>query len=203
MTITAARYDRAIVEGPLFPAVWKIAWPTMGEYLVRDEGIWWSVNGSQENTLEREGGDCVQERATFDWAEFRCEAIQLHFRFTMTVQRFEVLPMEGWNPRDSVVPAPAPESKVITMVRTVTLVIAKGAGSGLSVARNRAPLAAARSRAVVVSIMTSQGEPGRAVQGAPAAGGFPTGLWLEECRCHSSRWNADSGLNLMLVPVVA
>ncbi len=29
MTITAARYDRAIVEGPLFPAVWKIAWPTM------------------------------------------------------------------------------------------------------------------------------------------------------------------------------
>jgi len=87
----------------------------MGEYLVRDEGIWWSVNGSQENTLEREGGDCVQERATFDWAECRCEAIQLHFRFTMTVQRFEVLPMEGWNPRDSVVPAPAPESKVITM----------------------------------------------------------------------------------------
>jgi hypothetical protein len=87
----------------------------MGEYLVRDEGIWWSVNGSQENTLEHEGGACLQERATFDWAEFRCEAIQLHFRFTMTVQRFEVLPMEGWNPRDSVVPAPTPESKVITM----------------------------------------------------------------------------------------
>ena len=87
----------------------------MGEYLVRDEGIWWSVDGSQENTLEREGGDCTQELATLDWAEFRCEAIRLHFRFTMTVQRFEVLPMEGWNPRDSVVPAPAPESKVITM----------------------------------------------------------------------------------------
>ena len=76
----------------------------------------------------------------------------------------------------------------LVMVRTVTLVIAKGAGSGPSVARNRAPPAAARSRAV---------------KGAPAAGGFPTGLWLEECRCHSSRWNADSGLNLMLVPVVA
>jgi hypothetical protein len=33
----------------------------------------------------------------------------------MTVQRFVVMPMEGWNPRDSVPPAPAPESKVITM----------------------------------------------------------------------------------------
>ena len=87
----------------------------MGEYLVRDEGIWWSVDGSQENTLEHEGGDCTQQRANFDYAEFSCEAIQLHFRFTMTVQRFNVLPMEGWNPRDSVLPAPAPESKVITM----------------------------------------------------------------------------------------
>ena len=24
-----ARYDRSIVEGPLGPAVWKIAWPSM------------------------------------------------------------------------------------------------------------------------------------------------------------------------------
>ncbi|HMG11827.1 MAG TPA: hypothetical protein VK571_01500, partial [Gemmatimonadaceae bacterium] len=23
------RYDRSIVEGPLLPAVWKLAWPTM------------------------------------------------------------------------------------------------------------------------------------------------------------------------------
>src|ERR671914_881227 len=26
---TATRYDRSIIEGPLQPAVWKIAWPTM------------------------------------------------------------------------------------------------------------------------------------------------------------------------------
>src|ERR1044071_3338686 len=26
---TKSRYDRSIVEGPLRPAVWKIAWPTM------------------------------------------------------------------------------------------------------------------------------------------------------------------------------
>src|SRR3954469_14585712 len=25
----ARRYDRSIIEGPLAPAVWKIAWPTM------------------------------------------------------------------------------------------------------------------------------------------------------------------------------
>ncbi|MFO7894184.1 MAG: hypothetical protein R6U63_10630 [Longimicrobiales bacterium] len=24
-----SRYDRSIVEGPLLPAVWTIAWPTM------------------------------------------------------------------------------------------------------------------------------------------------------------------------------
>ena len=29
MTETASRYDRSIVAGPLQPAVWKIAWPTM------------------------------------------------------------------------------------------------------------------------------------------------------------------------------
>ncbi|HJP87152.1 MAG TPA: hypothetical protein VJ852_14270, partial [Gemmatimonadaceae bacterium] len=23
------RYDRSIIEGPLLPAVWKLAWPTM------------------------------------------------------------------------------------------------------------------------------------------------------------------------------
>ena len=28
-TAAASRYDRSIVEGPLRPAVWKIAWPTM------------------------------------------------------------------------------------------------------------------------------------------------------------------------------
>src|SRR5918992_3694743 len=28
-TTTKSRYDRSIVEGPLRPAVWKIAWPTM------------------------------------------------------------------------------------------------------------------------------------------------------------------------------
>jgi hypothetical protein len=87
----------------------------MGEYLVRDEGIWWSVDGSQENALAEEGGECTQSRAIFDWAEFRCAAIRVDFRFTMTVQRFSVMPMEGWNPRDSVPPAPVPESRVISM----------------------------------------------------------------------------------------
>src|SRR4029079_19347868 len=28
-TATKPRYDRSIVDGPLRPAVWKIAWPTM------------------------------------------------------------------------------------------------------------------------------------------------------------------------------
>ena len=27
--VAKSRYDRSIVEGPLLPAVWKLAWPTM------------------------------------------------------------------------------------------------------------------------------------------------------------------------------
>src|SRR6476620_4241517 len=28
-TIKASRYDRSLIEGPIVPAVWKLAWPTM------------------------------------------------------------------------------------------------------------------------------------------------------------------------------
>ena len=28
------RYDRSIIEGPLIPAVWKIAWPTMLQNII-------------------------------------------------------------------------------------------------------------------------------------------------------------------------
>ena len=34
MTAPASRYDRSLVEGPLRPAVWKLAWPTMLTNLV-------------------------------------------------------------------------------------------------------------------------------------------------------------------------
>src|SRR5258705_13485560 len=28
-TIKASKYDRSLIEGPIVPAVWKLAWPTM------------------------------------------------------------------------------------------------------------------------------------------------------------------------------
>ena len=33
-TVRKSRYDRSIVEGPLLPAVWRIAWPTMLQNII-------------------------------------------------------------------------------------------------------------------------------------------------------------------------
>ncbi len=58
----------------------------MGEYLVRDVGSWLAVEGSQANALEEMTGACTDGRATFDWAEFECEAARLGFEFSMRVE---------------------------------------------------------------------------------------------------------------------
>jgi hypothetical protein len=58
----------------------------IGEYLVRDVESWWAVEGSQANVLEEVSGACTDEKATFDWAEFTCEAARLRFEFSMRVE---------------------------------------------------------------------------------------------------------------------
>jgi hypothetical protein len=58
----------------------------MGEYLVRDRGSWYAVDGSQTNALEDSGDACTSDRASFDWAEFSCEAARFRFEFTMRVE---------------------------------------------------------------------------------------------------------------------
>jgi hypothetical protein len=58
----------------------------MGEYLVRDVGSWWAVEGRQANVMEDISGDCTADRATFDWAEFSCEATRFRFEFDMRVE---------------------------------------------------------------------------------------------------------------------
>jgi len=58
----------------------------MGEYLVDNEGVWFAVEGSQTNELVRSGGDCTADRATFDWAQFSCEAARFGYRLTMRLE---------------------------------------------------------------------------------------------------------------------
>jgi hypothetical protein len=58
----------------------------MGEYLVRELGSWYAVEGSQTNALEGSGAACTSDRASFDWAEFSCEAARFRFEFTMRVE---------------------------------------------------------------------------------------------------------------------
>jgi hypothetical protein len=67
----------------------------MGEYLVRDVGSWWAIDGTQANVLEEIAGACTDDRATFDWAEFACEAARLRFEFTMRVEPVRYEPLTG------------------------------------------------------------------------------------------------------------
>jgi hypothetical protein len=67
----------------------------MGEYLVRDVGSWWAVEGSQANALEEMAGACTDDRATFDWAEFSCEAARFRFEFAMVVEPLRYEPLTG------------------------------------------------------------------------------------------------------------
>jgi hypothetical protein len=67
----------------------------MGEYLVRDVGSWWAVEGTQVNALEEIAGACTDARATFDWAEFGCDAARLRFEFSMRVEPVRYEPLTG------------------------------------------------------------------------------------------------------------
>lgn len=70
----------------------------IGEYLVRDVGSWWAVEGSQTNELEGLAGACSADRVTFDWAEFSCEAARFRFEFRMRVEAARYDPATGWDP---------------------------------------------------------------------------------------------------------
>jgi hypothetical protein len=67
----------------------------MGEYLVQDAGSFWTVDGSQSNSLEGAAGACTEDRTTFDWAEFSCEGARLRFEFEMRVEQILGEPLMG------------------------------------------------------------------------------------------------------------
>ncbi len=70
----------------------------IGEYLVRDVGSFWAVEGTQTNALAGAAGSCTEDRTTFDWAEFSCEAARFRFEFRMRVEAARYDPATGWDP---------------------------------------------------------------------------------------------------------
>jgi len=68
----------------------------IGEYLVRDVGSFWAVEGTQTNELVGPEGSCTEDRTTFDWAEFGCEAARFRFEFRMRVEAAWYDPATGW-----------------------------------------------------------------------------------------------------------
>ena len=75
----------------------------MGEYLVRDVGSWWAMEGSQSNDLTGSSGACTDDTITFDWARFSCRAARFRFEFDMRVEplRFDPLPDPSGGPEGS------------------------------------------------------------------------------------------------------
>ena len=75
----------------------------MGEYLVRDVGSWWAMEGSQSNDLTGSTGACTDDTITFDWARFSCRAARFRFEFDMRVEplRFDPLPDPSGGPDGS------------------------------------------------------------------------------------------------------
>ncbi len=67
----------------------------MGEYLVRDVGSWYAVEGTQTNDIVSSGGSCSADRATFDWAQFDCTAARYRFEFSMKVDALRFDPLTG------------------------------------------------------------------------------------------------------------
>jgi hypothetical protein len=67
----------------------------MGEYLIRDVGSWWAVEGTQSNDLVGASGACTDDRATFDWAQFSCQAASFTFEFDMRVEPLRYEPLTG------------------------------------------------------------------------------------------------------------
>jgi len=67
----------------------------MGEYLVRDVGSWYAVEGTQTNDIVSSGGSCTADRATFDWAQFDCAAARYRFEFSMKAEPVPYGPLTG------------------------------------------------------------------------------------------------------------
>jgi hypothetical protein len=87
----------------------------IGEYLVRDVGSWWAVEGSQANQLLGSAGACTSDRVTFDWAVFGCDAARFRFEFTMRVERMRYDPATGWDPGSGGEPGDAEEDHALAL----------------------------------------------------------------------------------------
>lgn len=67
----------------------------MGEYLLSDGRIFTTVEGTQSNEPESDGGSCTSDRFSFDWAEFSCEAVRIRFGFDTRVEELRYEPLTG------------------------------------------------------------------------------------------------------------
>ncbi|HUR93331.1 MAG TPA: hypothetical protein VMY76_02025 [Gemmatimonadales bacterium] len=87
-----------------------------GQYLVRELGSWYTVEGSQSNAQDGGSGPCTERQATFDWAEFNCEAAGFRFEFDMRVEPLRYEALAQWAPGSGPAPDLAEGSHTLAMV---------------------------------------------------------------------------------------
>jgi hypothetical protein len=90
----------------------------MGEYLVRDVGSWFAVDGREANAIDATGGSCTADGAAFDWAQFACEAARFQFEFAMRVEPVGVIEPPGPGPEPMPASAQLDEAHAISMAAT-------------------------------------------------------------------------------------
>jgi hypothetical protein len=90
----------------------------MGEYLVRDSGSWFAIEGTETNAIEQSGGACTADRASFDWAQFACEAARFRFEFAMRVEPTRFVAPPGPILEGDSLPNPSGESHTLAMGTT-------------------------------------------------------------------------------------
>jgi hypothetical protein len=89
----------------------------IGEYLERDVGNWWAVEGTGSNSLESSSGACTEDETTFQWARFSCRGARYRFDFDMRVARMSYDPATGWKPGEAG-PHDPPETREIALAST-------------------------------------------------------------------------------------
>ncbi|MFL5496281.1 MAG: hypothetical protein ACJ8DC_17990, partial [Gemmatimonadales bacterium] len=80
-----------------------------------DLGSWYAVEGSETNALEESGGSCTADRASFDWAEFSCEAAGFRFEFSMRAEPLRFVGPPEPVPNGDPSPAPPEGSHTLAM----------------------------------------------------------------------------------------
>ena len=75
-----------------------------------EAGVFYAVEGTQNNDVTGSAGECTERTVTLDWARFECSAAQYRFEFDMRAEMMRIDPLPS--------PTPSGESHELAMSAT-------------------------------------------------------------------------------------